>query len=96
MKFVTRYKTLTDFLPTHLDKVVGDEMLVLQLDLGVVDQLGDGLVVDQDVALARRTGDGLTGALVHDLGRQVLGPAGRAVDVAALQPGHHLEIWNAS
>ena len=33
---------------------------------------------------------GLAGPFVHDLGGQVLDPAGGAVHVAAVQPGHHL------
>ena len=41
---------------------------------GVGDQVHDGLVVDDDVAGAG-TLDHLTGALVHDLGGEILGPA---------------------
>ncbi len=33
-----------------LDEAVGDELLVFQLDIAILDQLHDGLVVHQDVA----------------------------------------------
>ena len=49
---------------------------------GVGDQVHDGLVVDDDVACAG-TLDHLTGALVHDLRGEVLGPALRAEQVPA-------------
>ena len=52
---------------------------------GVGDQVHDGLVVDDDVAGAG-TLDHLTGALVHDLRGEVLGPALCAEQVTALQP----------
>ena len=77
---------------SYLDKIVGDEVLILEPDLLVFDEFDDRLIVDENVALACRAGDGLTGALVHDLRRQVLGPARRAVHVAALQTVHHLEV----
>lgn len=59
----------------YLDKIVGDEVLILEPDLGILDELHHGLIIDQDVTLTRRTGNRLTRALVHDLCRQVFGPA---------------------
>ena len=64
-------------------------MLVLELHPGVGDQSHHGLVVHHDVAGAGAL-DHLAGALVHNLGGEVLGPALGAVEVAALQPRHHL------
>jgi hypothetical protein len=65
-------------------------MLILELDPCIFDKFHDGLIIDQDVTLTGWTGDGLAGTLVHDLGRQVLGPTGGAVHVPALQACHHL------
>ena len=55
---------------------------------GVGDQVHSGLDVDDDVAGAG-TLYHLTGALVHDLHGEVLGPALRAEQVPALQPCRH-------
>ena len=75
--------------PVALDKAVGDQVLVLQLRPGLRDQRHHGLVVHHDVA-EPGTLDHLAGALVNDLGGEILHPAGGAVLVAALQARHHL------
>jgi len=63
-------------------------MLVLELHPGVRYQGHHRLIVDDNLAAARAL-DHLTGSLIHDLGGEVLGPAGGAVQVAALQTRHH-------
>jgi len=74
--------------PVALDKAVGDEVLVLQLDPGVGDKSHHGLVVDDDLAAAGAL-DHLAGSLVHYLGGEVFGPAGRAIQVPTLEAPHH-------
>ena len=64
-------------------------MLVLELDPGVGDQGHHGLVVHHDVA-GPGTLDHLAGALINNLGGEVLCPALGAEQVAALQARHHL------
>ena len=64
--------------PVALDEAVGDEVLVLQLHPGLRDQRHHGLVVHHDVAVPG-TLDHLAGALVHDLGGEVLRPARSAI-----------------
>ena len=59
-------------------------MLVLELDPGVGDEGHDGLVIDHDLAAARAL-DHLARTLVHDLGCEVLCPAGGAIQVATLK-----------
>ena len=54
-----------------LDKAVGDELLVLELDPGLLDQVHDGLVIHHNVTLGLRTLNHLTGALVNYLGCQI-------------------------
>ena len=49
-------------------------MLVLELDLGVCDESHHSLVIHHDVAGPGAL-DHLAGALVHDLGGEILGPA---------------------
>ena len=70
--------------PVALDKAVGDEMLVLQLDPGVGDKGHHRLVVDDDLTAARAL-DHLARPLVHDLGGEVLCPAGGAIQVTTLK-----------
>ena len=59
---------------------------------GVGYQVHDGLDIDDDVACAG-TLYHLTGALVHDLRGEILGPALRAEQVTALQPCPHSIIY---
>ena len=59
-------------------------MLVLQLDPGVSDESHHGLVVDHNLAAAGAF-DHLARPLVHDLGGEVLCPAGGAIQVATLE-----------
>ena len=59
-------------------------MLVLQLDPGVGDESHHSLVVDDDLAAARAL-DHLARPLVHDLGGEVLCPAGGAIQVTTLE-----------
>ena len=70
--------------PVALDEAVCDEVLVLQLDLRVCDEGDHGLVVHHDVAAAGAL-DHLAGSLVHYLGGEVFGPAGRAIQVPTLK-----------
>ena len=63
---------LEQFVALH--EAVGDEVLVLELDPGVGDERHHGLVVHHDVAGPGAL-DHLAGALVHDLGGEILGPA---------------------
>ena len=63
---------LEQFVALH--EAVGDEVLVLELDPGVGDERHHGLVVHHDVAGPGAL-DLLAGALVHDLGGEILGPA---------------------
>ena len=70
--------------PVALNKAVGDEVLVLQLDPGVSDESHHGLVVDHNLAAAGAF-DHLARPLVHDLGGEVLCPAGGAIQVATLE-----------
>ena len=63
---------LEQFVALH--EAVGDEVLVLKLDPGVGDERHHGLVVHHDVAGPGAL-DHLAGALVHDLGGEILGPA---------------------
>ena len=77
--------------PVALDKAVGDQVLVLQLDPWVTDQGHHRLVVHHNVAVAGAL-DHLARPLVHDLSSEVLRPAAGAVQVAALQASHHT-LW---
>ena len=72
-----------------LHKAVGDQVLVLELDPGVCDEGHHRLVIHHDVA-GPGTLDHLRGALVHNLGGEVLSPALGAEQVSALEAGHHL------
>ncbi len=79
------------FQSLYLNEAVGDEVLVLGPDGGVLDEAGDDDVAEQDVAAVAGALDALAGgALRRDLGRQVLLHARGAVRVAALQARHHL------
>ena len=71
-------------VPVALDKAVGDEVLVLQLDPGVGDESHHGLVIDHNLAAAR-TLDHLARPLVHYLRREVFCPARGAIKVATLK-----------
>ena len=57
------------------------------------DQCHHRLVVDDDLAAAGALNH-LAGALIHNLGGEVLGPALGAEQVAALQPRHQLPGQN--
>ena len=70
--------------PVTLDKAVGDQMLVLQLDPWVSDESHHCLVIDDDFAAARAL-DHLARPLVHYLGCEVFCPAGGAVQVTTLK-----------
>ena len=72
-----------------LHEAVGDEVLVLELDPGVCDEGHHGLVIHHDVAGPGAL-DHLRGALVHDLGGEVLSPALGAEQMPALEARHHL------
>ena len=72
-----------------LHEAVGDQVLVLELDPGVCDEGHHRLVIHHDVA-GPGTLDHLRGALVHNLGGEVLGPALGAEQVTTLQASHHL------
>lgn len=75
--------------PAHqhvaLDEGVGDQMLVSLHDLRIVGQLQEGHVVDKDVTVGGRTGDGVGQALGAGLIGQILLPAVNAEAVAAAQ-----------
>ena len=77
--------------PAHvsiaLHEGVGDQVLILATHVQGPDQIQDGLVVDENVAL-RRTGDRLSDSFQHDLRGQIVSPAGDAEDVSTLQAGH--------
>ena len=72
-----------------LHEAVGDEVLVLELDPGVCDEGHHGLVIHHDVAGPGAL-DHLRGALVHDLGGEVLSPALGAEQMSTLEASHHL------
>ena len=72
-----------------LHEAVGDKVLVLELDPGVCDEGHHGLVIHHDVAGPGAL-DHLRGALVHDLGGEVLSPALGAEQMPALETSHHL------
>ena len=72
-----------------LHEAIGDEVLVLELDLGVCDEGHHCLVIHHDVAGPGAL-DHLRGALVHDLGGEVLSPAMGAEQMATLETSHHL------
>jgi hypothetical protein len=69
-------------------KTVGDQQLILELDLLILYEPEDILIGDQRTTSDGRAGDGLTGPLVHDLGLQVFEPTVVAVEVSAFEPCH--------
>lgn len=77
----------------NLHEIVRDQVVVHHLDFFVLDDAQNDFVGDQGIAFREDAGNFLTFAVVANLRRQIILPAGNAEKVSAVQGRHHLQFF---